>query len=331
MTVIVPCYNTQEYLAKCIQSIVEQSYQNLEILLINDGSTDDSLKCMQEFAKKDTRIRVLNQENQGVAATRNRGMHEAKGAWILFVDSDDFISKDCIKDLYEAACEKQADIAIGGVEKIVSDGKEESNKKTATREEVVNMENRVVYSKKELISHLIYDGGRFDFPVAKLYKKEILKDILFPVGRVYEDSSCIFKIYENVRFAVVLDKIVYFYIIRPNSITTCTYDQKRLHDNYLMIQDRYKFLIEREPEMKDVILSGFIRNSLTLFERVYTSFDIELRKSEVVKELKAKVSEFVLQVDKNVLFSVLNSRRLACLFLFLQDEEVYCQFIKESK
>lgn len=116
ISVIVPVYNSEQFLNQCIESILEQTYRDLEIILINDGSTDRSLEIMEEYAKHEQRIVLLNQRRGGAANARNRGLKAAHGSYLMFVDSDDYISKDMISFLYKRLSENDAQIATGGYE-----------------------------------------------------------------------------------------------------------------------------------------------------------------------------------------------------------------------
>ena len=112
VSIIVPVYNVEKYLSKCIESLINQTYTNIEILLINDGSTDNSKKICEQFKEKDSRIKLINKENGGLSDTRNKGLQEAIGKYIAFVDSDDYINENTVEDNLKTAIEKNADIVI---------------------------------------------------------------------------------------------------------------------------------------------------------------------------------------------------------------------------
>lgn len=319
ISVIIPCYNTEKYLSKCIESVLNQTYSNLEIILINDGSTDNSLAIMQKYAKENKKISIIDQQNKGVAYSRNLGISAANGEYVIFVDSDDFVSKYYCEALYNAIQENKADIAMCHVTKILEN--------QVPEEKEINTLGKT-YTKTETIYNLIKHGDFYDFPVAKLYSKKALKNVKFPIGRIYEDSATMPIVYANIDRAVVLEDAYYFYVQRENSITTAKYVMKNLNDNYLAIHDRYIFLSANVPEMKDVIISGYIRNILTIFDRVYLIADEELIHSEIVTNLEAELKTLIEDVDKNVLFQILNNY-LATLFLLLQSKEVYIKSIKE--
>ena len=115
ISVIVPVYNGEEFLSQCLDSILAQTLQDIEILCVNDGSTDNSLKILKGYAKKDKRIQIINQKNQGLSASRNNAMKIAKGEYLSFVDADDYINKQFLEELYNSAIKENADIALGNI------------------------------------------------------------------------------------------------------------------------------------------------------------------------------------------------------------------------
>lgn len=114
VSIIVPIYNVEKYLKRCLDSLVNQTLNDIEIICINDGSTDGSLEILNEYGRRDDRIVIINQENSGLSATRNKGIDIAKGQFIGFVDSDDWVSKDYFEKLYNSAIQNEAEIAVGG-------------------------------------------------------------------------------------------------------------------------------------------------------------------------------------------------------------------------
>lgn len=181
ISVIVPVYNSERFLNQCIESILEQTYRDLEIILINDGSTDRSLEIMEEYAKHDRRIVLLNQRRGGAANARNRGLKAAHGSYLMFVDSDDYISKDMISFLYKRLSENDAQIAACGYE-LVNEGGSIFPAAEKFPEMGIITENE--------IWDLYYDSRSTYFSVIwnKIYEKEIFEGIEFIDGKHYEDE-----------------------------------------------------------------------------------------------------------------------------------------------
>ena len=164
ISVIIPIYNVEKYLDECIKSICNQTFTNFEIIAINDGSTDSSLSIIEMYASKDSRIRIINQRNEGVSAARNKGLKEARGTYILFIDSDDYILPNTLSYLWECAQETNAEIVLGNVWSFYND---DYNNKVALYERSDMIDNASVFTGENLYAQLM----RFDSfpPLVYLY------------------------------------------------------------------------------------------------------------------------------------------------------------------
>ncbi len=212
VSIIVPVYNVEEYLSKCLTSITNQTLKDIEIICVNDGSTDNSLAILNEFAKKDSRIKVINETNNGVAKTRNIGIEKATGEYIGFVDSDDYIDLDYFEKLYSSATQNNSDIAIASILK----HKRFFNRYNAkyTKEEIaVDIQDKI---------KLCGDKKHFFFYAwNKIYKSSLIKEnnIKFSEGQIYEDVMFAIKAlyYSNKIISVAGTK--YHYVEHKNSLT----------------------------------------------------------------------------------------------------------------
>ena len=210
ISIIVPVYNVEEYLKQCLDSILEQIYRNWELILVNDGSTDSSGLICQEYAEKDARICYFEKENGGLSDARNYGIEQAKGEYLTFVDSDDFLEASHLSVLYNALVNNDADISIANY----------TNYQTSTATYYVHTFGEYyekTYTSKELIddkSFLERNDLSFSTIWGSLYKKSVFSFLRFPKGVIGEDVALIYKIYTQV------DKIVYVhkdtYIYREN-------------------------------------------------------------------------------------------------------------------
>ena len=244
VSVIVPVYNVENYLEKCIQSIISQSFKNLEIILVNDGSTDKSKEICEEFAKKDERIILLNQENQGVSAARNFGLDNCTGNYISFVDSDDYIAFDMIEFLVNNIEKNKSDISTCGHYncKLRNGSLECSCYKNSN-------ESGTLSSSQSLQECLI--GGKLSMmPVDKLYKRHLFDDIRFPIRTFYEDSAIIPLIMTKISKVHYSFNPKYFYFRHENSITTRKFQMSNLDIikvnkiNYDMIKEKYSYALK---------------------------------------------------------------------------------------
>lgn len=210
ISIIIPVYNAEKYLDRCIQSIVNQTYKNLEIILINDGSIDKSGDICDKWAEKDNRIKVIHQVNSGVSVVRNTGLDSAIGEYITFVDSDDYIELDYCEILYKALERNNVDIAYGDY---------------STNKHIRNTSKQIKWSSKEYDP--VYKTPYF-FVWGALYKKDILKNIRFDSDLyVGEDSYFFAQAVKKSSNLVFVDKVLYHYICYPNSALHGTFNSKK--------------------------------------------------------------------------------------------------------
>ena len=209
ISVIIPVYNVEEYLCRCVDSVLDQTYRNTEILLVDDGSPDNCPAICDEYARQDARVRVLHQENKGLSGARNAGIDVAKGQWLAFVDSDDYLAPDFLERLLEACERTGSDLSVCRWEyvrgeKIPEHGTGETR----------------VYTGREMLANLyLPDGAYFVVAWNKLYRRELFEEIRYPLGRIHEDEATTYRIYDKVRKAAYVDRSLYGYFVTPVSIT----------------------------------------------------------------------------------------------------------------
>lgn len=212
ISIIVPIYKVEKYIEKCIKSIVDQSYQNLEIILVDDGSPDKCPDICDKWAKIDDRIKVIHKVNGGLSDARNVGFTLSTGKYIGFVDSDDYIEKNMYEKLYVALKSENADLAICNLEKVQEDGNVLSMKSPIKNETCDNVQ----YLSK-LASPSI-PGWYYVTVWNKLYRREILEEIKFPVNKIHEDEFVIHEIIYKCKKIVSIDEKLYKYVQRNGSI-----------------------------------------------------------------------------------------------------------------
>ena len=219
VSIIVPVYNVENYLNDCISSLVEQKFKSIEIILVDDGSGDNSGKMCDDWSKKDSRIMVIHKENGGLSSARNLGINKAKGEYIAFVDSDDYVDVSFIEKLYNASTMYDADLVM--CEYIAIDKKVDFL--PATEGEVVEM------TSTEAIHNMCCVPYSTKFNVAwnKLYKKKLFEDIRFPEGKNHEDEFVTYKVILSAKKIASVSEYLYYYIKRNNSITDVESFQSR--------------------------------------------------------------------------------------------------------
>lgn len=245
VSIIVPVYRVEDYLHPCVDSMIQQTYKQIEIILVDDGSPDNCGKICDQYAQQDKRIRVVHKKNGGLSDARNAGLDIAKGEYITFIDSDDWVREDYIEILYGLLKSTDSDIAVCSYRKILPsergtdnfyDTDYSNNKKTIfDTDNSCNMdnsqENIFEYSNLEALNAL---SGRLyeQFVVAcgKLYKKFLFREIQFPVGKVHEDEFTTYKLIYKARKIVHTSVVMYFYRQRDGSITADRHNiQNRLN------------------------------------------------------------------------------------------------------
>ncbi len=213
ISIIVPVYNVEPYLDRCVQSVLQQSYQNIEVLLVDDGSPDNSGTMCDRWAEKDGRIRVIHKKNGGLSDARNKGLDFAAGEYIAFVDSDDCIAADMVQTLYQALKANDADISICNY--ILTDEDCVPLKRVNDHPPIEDE----VLSGLDAIRKMADNNGRYFLPAwNKLYKKSLFSEIRFPKGKLYEDSFIVHKLYERCNRVACVSYAGYYYVQRSGGI-----------------------------------------------------------------------------------------------------------------
>lgn len=234
VSVIIPIYKVYEYLDKCIESVVNQTYSNLQIILVDDGSPDGCAARCDEWAERDARISVIHKLNGGQADARNFGMRISNGDYVSFIDSDDYVSEDFIKVLLSTALEHNSDIVVCEYVKFFDEGEYEEYHDDSI---VSN------YSTLNGLSALI-DENPFHLHVwDKLYKRKVIKDICFEVGRIHEDVFWLYQAFGHAEKITKLNKTMYFYLQRKTSTMGQGYSLKSL--DYLEGKKNSQLYIEK--------------------------------------------------------------------------------------
>lgn len=244
ISVIVPVYKVEPYLDKCVSSIVNQTYKNLEIILVDDGSPDNCPAMCDAWAEKDSRIRVIHKTNGGLSDARNAGMTVATGELMAFVDSDDWIAPDMYEYLYRRLAEDNSDIAACGVQMVWED-------KTPSR--TLTREGSCVLNQEEAMRAIIEESWLKQPVWYKLYKTALVRDILFPVEKYHEDVFWSYQAVGKAQKVSVSDHIGYYYLQRGGSIMGAGYSLKRLDAVKAKVQ-RCAYIQERFPALSPLAI-----------------------------------------------------------------------------
>lgn len=311
VSIIVPIYKVEQYLEECVQSLLNQTYKNLEVILVDDGSPDNCGKLCDEYAKKDGRIKVIHKENGGLSSARNAGLDIAKGEYIAFVDSDDCVSNKFIETLYRLCEDNDADIAVSEYIKF----SDKVDVDTEIKEKNIKKYDSVTMQK------LIYSNECVKFVVVwnKLYKRRIYEDLRFPIGKINEDEFTTYKAYDKTNKDVVAtNEVLYYYRYNENSIMGKKFNEKRL-DVLDAYEERKKYYLEK----KDVILfEKTVYEYQGLLKRFYIlAFENIKGSSKVFKSIREKMRKNYKEYMK---LGMVNKKEAVIMKFFISFPRVYC-------
>lgn len=324
ISVVVPVYNIAKYLPKCIESIIKQTYNAIEILLINDGSTDESGKICDEYAQKDDRIKVIHQNNQGISATRNVGIKASTCDYIVFIDSDDYINEDYIETLYNCIKKTNSDVASVNYNVVNSDGTisfDGSKEVNLKENEIVTLEGTDIikeYLSQKIIKNFVWN---------KIYKKDIICE--FKVGITYEDIAFTLEVLSKAKKVTFINKSCYNYVRRDNSLTA-TISEKNLYDFGKAIEDRYKVVKKNFKDLESYNIYAFLESALALS----TKYVITERKYKTVEKKVFKFINILLNYIKDneeEFFKLLNDYQKSCICLMKYNTELFFNFLGERQ
>ena len=302
ISVIVPIYNVEPYLEECINSIIHQTYQNIEIILVDDGSPDNCGKICDRFAQIDNRIIVIHKENGGLSSARNAGLDICTGDYIMFVDSDDWVEKDFCEIPLKEILEKNVDCLAFGYFK-------HENEKIITK---FTDNPRFLSAEKAISSIINHDDIIYNFAVNKIYRRNVFNIIRFPEGRLFEDQGTTYKIFDLVGKIYVLDCPLYHYNTRDGSIMSNQYKPQAINDKFDLWVERLAFIKHNYPSIyKDQLkkLVFFIIDAL---------LNIGWNKN---KYLRSKLELFLKEYKIDIINLNIKSK---FLFLFYYLHPLYC-------
>jgi glycosyltransferase involved in cell wall biosynthesis len=263
VSIIIPIYNVADYLPKCISSVLAQSYPNLEILLVNDGSTDNSLEICEGYAKQDARIRVIDQENGGISAARNAGIDGASGAYLAFIDGDDFLHQDFIFRLLHSLLKTQSQISVSNF--LIMEWDE-----IPTENPIFSDVDDIVYNPSDMVMNFYQNRNPFPFVTVtgKLYEASLFHQFRFPLVDLHEDEFTNYLLIFRATKIVFLSKQMYYYVNRASSLTHSPYSLKNLLKLEALEQRILFFKEQNEITLKNETMFAYIKllmsNSINL-------------------------------------------------------------------
>ena len=276
ITVIMPAYNVEKFLERSVNSVINQDYHNLDILIIDDGSRDKTPEIADMLKEKDTRVRVIHQKNQGVSVARNVGLDNVLGDYIMFVDSDDYIDREMCSELMDKMLNNDVDI-------VSVDSYTERYGKEIRRKTTGEFMTR---QHPEIMEYYLSDNDGVVWN--KLYKKSVIGNVRFPVGRLFEDCAALYRIIENANKVGYIDKQLYCYYKNPNSISHTSFDTQKRYEYYLAYKERYEYAKKRKLKSELLCEGLMVKAALSTLTAAYASGDSvdDYRVEEMVRCVK---------------------------------------------
>lgn len=283
--ILIPMYNSERYIKRCLDSIIGQTYKNLEVIIINDGSTDKSLEICRQIINDDERFKVYTRENKGVAFTRNELIQKCNSKYIVFIDSDDFIDEDYIEVLYKIITKYNADMVASKIYLY------DENKKKLNKDANTKVINNIEGLKRLLYNHEIQHG-----PVCKMYKKELFENIEFPNKKVYEDLAIMYKIVDRCSKIALTNYQGYNYTYNIGGITKSSFSDSEIS------------MLEYGEEIFEYITKKYGKELLLPAKNIIAEQSVELAcKIPIKKQYEAEIKR-IKQYIKSYRVDLLKSK-----------------------
>ena len=309
VSIVIPCYNVEQYVEKCLDSVIHQTYVNLEIICIDDGSTDTTGIKLDLIAQRDKRIQIIHQKNQGLAETRNIGKEIATGSYIYFLDSDDYIDMNAIEEMVRMAVENDADIIVSGFYMEFANGKKIRNYKRNVK---------ICLSSSEALGLFLYTRYINPIACAKLYKSELLKDIWYPKGKLYEDMSTTYKVLEKSEKIIYTSSPYYHYIQRQGSIGKIANRQVNIQLERAV--DEYWKTIKENMQIAQIACVGRAFWHLVVYNRLICAGSKDLRLADKLK--------YEITIGNVIKCKYISVRKKIKLLLFKISPSIYSELYK---
>jgi len=282
ISIILPIYNVKDYLPKCIKSIFAQTYTNLEIIMVDDGSTDGSGKLCDDYAAKDSRVRVFHKTNGGVSDARNYGVDNANGEYITWIDPDDYVDKDYVEYLYRLILKYNTKMSICQLRVVFVNGK--IDEKGSSGNELLTNKNCI----KRMLYHDVIDTSA----CLKLYHRDLYKNIRYPYGKLFEDMATTYKLMLKCSKIAVGYESKYNYVIRNNSIVNCAFNPNKL-DLLEMTDNMGKEVLSIYPDLSKAVMRRRVYARFSTLNQMLEVEGHDDKKNEIIRFIKAHSKEII--------------------------------------
>lgn len=305
VSVVIPVYKVEKYLRRCVDSVLSQTYSNIEVILVDDGSPDICGDICEQYAESDRRVKVIHRQNGGLSAARNTGIDASKGNFLFFIDSDDAVAGDSIEYFMSTIQKDHSDIAIGSFQLV-----DERMALHPISSKEKHDEKSIIMNSEQVLTDSLYELNSTFHAWGKLYKKELFNDVRYPEGELYEDVGTTYKLYlQAAKISVCLDK-KYYYTVRKGSITHSHFQPK------MMDSIKFAKIILDVAEdtgvhsLKQAAKTYVFMSAVYMFEMLISSDEIKefqlqfLECVSIIKKLRWSVATNTIAPQRTRLYSV---------------------------
>ena len=326
VSIVLPIYNVEKYIKYCLETVINQTYKNIEIILVDDGSTDMSGTICDEYERKDSRIKVIHKENGGLSDARNAGLKIANGEYITFVDSDDCIAYNFIEILVTMMEKNNAEISICNYKSV----EEDFSLKEKNLEDNINKVH--TFNNIECIKEMYFAKIKgLEFVAwGKMYLKKLFlnNEIIYPKGKIHEDTYTTYKLIYNAKKIVFNEMKLYYYRQRNGSIMNTKFNIKYLDKLEAILETCAFFDKNSQVDLLQLAFNDYLKNSIKLYYKLHVHYnDIEKEKikREIIKNSKSVYDYYIKKIKYPI------AKRIYYNVIFIIPDRIKCLIIKKMR
>ena len=305
ISVIVPIYNVEKYLSECIESIKNQTFTDFEVILVNDGSTDNSRKICENITKLDSRFTIINKKNGGLSDARNKGIEKANGKYFFFVDSDDYLPLNALEKLVNIVNVSDYDMIVGRFSHIYDDYEKETQKYGKNFE----------ISSSDCLKEMLIGNKINHSASGKLYKAELFENIRFPYGKLFEDMFTIYDITKLCQKIKVLDEVIYCYRHRNDSILTSSKNLERKCDDLFYACLHVQSLFLNDEKLYSYACRKSVYQNILIIQFARLISDKKTR-NRIRKRSKEEIKKYIFKYLLTTQIKIVTKIKVIFIFLF---------------
>lgn len=316
VSIYVPCLNVEKYIEKCIRSIMGQTYDNIDIVIIDNNSTDGTVEIIEKLKQSDSRIRFFSEERKGISIVRNAAIGYCLGEWIMEVDSDDAITPNAVETLLNLALKNECSFACGSYYLC-------NTEKNFSEKKPVKLSGFLSKNKEDIHRYFLSKGRNFNQTWGKIYRRDILEKVVYPEGRLYEDLAVMPDVIEACDGCVVTEEPIYYYSIRPGSISSGTAVAGQMDGLELRLENS-EFYGEKYPNLSALSYDCVLEFAFFMLGKIKRTgrndcIDSLDRTLQVIKEISPKAEKQGIAMKAGVLLVSISPMLAAGLFALYSD------------